>query len=344
MKLPYALRSGKNAKAPYFTRAALSLLVPSAWFRRRLDDALAAIATRPDAAEIEARAAYCCRLSPSPAQDGGPSAQLPPAAPRIRDQRLPWKGQVYFFDTREWLRWFPPGLRWCHVPGDVTQVPSAPAVVKSRPIASDLGPASANANSVLLNLNKVRHFNFPCDTVPDRDKRPAAVFRGKVRGKPLRERFFECNAGRPGLDIGDTASRPARPEWAACHLSISEQLHFRYVLSLEGNDVASNLKWIMSSRSIALAPRPRYETWFQEGLLVPGVHYAEIAPDGSNVAEVMARLEARPAERARIVAAANAWVARFRDSERERLVSLRVLDRYFRATTGWTGPWDQFGM
>ncbi len=333
--LPYWARSGKNPKALYFARAGLSMLVPRVFYRRRLEAVLASIASRPDAAEIEGRAAYCCRLDPA---DGAhPAAPLPPDAPQLRDQRLPWKGQVYYFDTREWLRWFPTWLRWLHLPGDITHVPDFPTIVKSRPVAADEGAASANANSVLLNLNKVRHFTFVRDARPDAEKIPCAVFRGKVRGKPLREAFFARNFGRAGLDLGDTSSRPARPEWATPKLSIDEQLKFRYILSLEGNDVASNLKWILSSGSIALMPRPKYETWFQEGLLRPWVHYAEIAPDGSDVAQVVARLEAHPEERARLRAAANAWTMRFRDPGREALVSLRVLDRYFRATGQRTG-------
>ena len=328
--LPYWARSGKNPKVVFFARAGFSLLVPRAFYRRRLEGALASIAERPDAGEIESRAAYYCRLEPPP--DGGAARSLPPDAPRLRDQRLPWKGQVYYFDTREWLRWFPTSLRWMHLPGDITHVPECPTIVKSRPVAPDAGPESANANSVLLNLNKVRHFTFVRDARPDSAKLPLAVFRGKVRGKPLREAFFRNNFGRAGMDLGDTSSRPACREWSTPKLSIPEQLAFRYVLSLEGNDVASNLKWILSSNSIALMPRPRYETWFQEGLLRPGVHYAEIAPDGSDVAQVVARLEAHPEERASIRAAANAWTARFRNPAREALVSLRVLDRYFRAT------------
>ena len=131
MNVPYALRSGKNAKFPYFLRNSLSLLVPRRVFLGRLDAALSSIQARADAAEIEARAAYCCRLDPRPASAGGPSAPLPDSAPRLREQRLPWKGQVYYFDTREWLRWFPPDLRWMHFPGDVTFVPESPSVVKT---------------------------------------------------------------------------------------------------------------------------------------------------------------------------------------------------------------------
>ncbi len=327
MRLPYFLRSGKNPKALYFARCLARGLVPPALCRARRDALLASIAERPDRDEIEARAAYCCRLDPA-----GAPAPLPAGAPRLRDQRMPWKGQVYYFDTREFLRFFPPELRWLHVPGDVTEVPPAPAIVKSRPIAEDRGGASGNAGAVLLNLNKVRHFVFVRDRLRFEDKLPRAVFRGKVKGKPKRIALFERHFGRPELDMGDTSSRAVRPEWAAPKLSLEDQLRFRYVLAIEGNDVASNLKWVLSSNSLAVMPRPEYETWFQEGLLLPGVHYVEIRPDYADLPEKLAWYDAHPAEAAAILDAAHAWVARFRDPGRERLVSLRVLDRYFRAT------------
>ena len=65
MRLPYFLRSGKNPKALYFARCLARGLVPPALCRRRRDALLSSIAERPDRDEIEARAAYCCRLAPS---------------------------------------------------------------------------------------------------------------------------------------------------------------------------------------------------------------------------------------------------------------------------------------
>jgi hypothetical protein len=79
-------------------------------------------------------------------------------------------------------------------------------------------------------------------------------------------------------------------------------------------------------------PRPQYETWFQEGLLVPDRHYIEIAPDYSDLEDKLRFYAARPDLCERIVRAGNEWVARFRDPARERLVSLLVLQRYFEAT------------
>ena len=57
-------------------------------------------------------------------------------------------------------------------------------------------------------------------------------------------------------------------------------------MSLEGIDVATNLKWIMSSNSLCFSPKLRYETWFMEGKLVPGVHFVEVRDDFDDLAEV----------------------------------------------------------
>ena len=50
-------------------------------------------------------------------------------------------------------------------------------------------------------------------------------------------------------------------------------LRYKYLISIEGNDVASNLKWLFASKCLILMPKPTCETWFCEGLLEPWVHY-----------------------------------------------------------------------
>ena len=56
----------------------------------------------------------------------------------------------------------------------------------------------------------------------------------------------------------------------------SNLLKYKYQISLEGNDVATNLKWLFASRSVVLMPKPTCETWFCEGLLEPWVHYVPL--------------------------------------------------------------------
>lgn len=62
-------------------------------------------------------------------------------------------------------------------------------------------------------------------------------------------------------------------------------MDYKFIMALEGNDVASNLKWVMSSNSIAVMPRPTCETWFMEGKLIPNYHYIEIKPDFTDLEE-----------------------------------------------------------
>ncbi|GIR91542.1 MAG: hypothetical protein CM15mP92_0060 [Halieaceae bacterium] len=67
--------------------------------------------------------------------------------------------------------------------------------------------------------------------------------------------------------------------------SLDTHLKHKFILCIEGNDVASNLKWVMSSNSVAVMPKPKYESWFMEGKLIPNYHYILIKDDYSDLEE-----------------------------------------------------------
>ena len=101
-------------------------------------------------------------------------------------------------------------------------------------------------------------------------------------------------------------------------------------MALEGNDVASNLKWVMSSNSLAVMTRPTCETWFMEGTLVAGYHYVEVKEDFSDLPEKLQYYIKHPEQAEDIIRHAHEYVRQFQDKERENLISLMVLDKYFR--------------
>jgi hypothetical protein len=103
-------------------------------------------------------------------------------------------------------------------------------------------------------------------------------------------------------------------------------------MALEGNDVASNLKWVMSSNSIAVMPRPTCETWFMEGKLIPNYHYIEIREDYADLVERITYYEAHPEEAKQIVQHAHEWCSQFQDKDREDMISVLVLQKYFKAS------------
>lgn len=143
------------------------------------------------------------------------------------------------------------------------------------------------------------------------------------------ERYF----GSACCDAGISNRHPSLPpEWTKPHISMYDHLRYRYILAIEGNDVATNLKWVMSTNSLAVMPRPTYETWFMEGTLIPGYHYVEIRPDYADLEERMHHYSTHPEEAEAIVAHAHAYIDQFRDRRRERLISLLVLKAYFERT------------
>jgi hypothetical protein len=62
---------------------------------------------------------------------------------------------------------------------------------------------------------------------------------------------------------------------------------FKVIISFEGNDVASGLKWMLQSESVVLMPPPTRTSWAMEELLEPWVHYIPMLPDGSNAEEMV---------------------------------------------------------
>lgn len=104
------------------------------------------------------------------------------ALPGTRLGALFWRDgkEFYYFDLMRLAKGFGPEMRLDRLFGDIAQVPDRPSLLKSRPIHGE------NTNSVLLPLNRLRHFNFPEDPVPFADKRPVALWRGRL-GSPDRQ-------------------------------------------------------------------------------------------------------------------------------------------------------------
>ena len=61
----------------------------------------------------------------------------------------------------------------------------------------------------------------------------------------------------------------------------------KVIISFEGNDVASGLKWSLLSQSVVLMPMPTRTSWAMEELLEPWVHYIPMNDDGSNAEEMV---------------------------------------------------------
>ena len=151
--------------------------------------------------------------------------------------------------------------------------------------------------------------------------------------KTSRKKFMEMYFHHPMCDLGDVSKNTTDPkEWQTEKKTIKEHLDYKFILALEGNDVASNLKWVMSSNSIAVIPQPTCETWFMEGTLIPNYHYIEIKPDFSDLESRLQYYIEHIDEAQEIIKHANEYVKQFKNRKRENLISLLVLEKYFKVT------------
>lgn len=322
--LHYLFHSGKNSKLAYYLRSLLREAVPAALLRRQLDKELDRCRDHYDQRYIEDRVEYYCKLAtPTPLGSG---------AKPLSEFHKKGNSSTYYYDSREIVRWFSPDLVWQYLFGDVRDIPAEPTVVKSRSILVD------NTNSVLLNLDKCRHFVFLKDSIPFEQKRDMAIYRGQVGTRENRRLFLKLFAGNERVDAANTLAKGGLfstnvdGNATVPRLSLYDHLQYRYIMALEGNDVASNLKWIMSSNSLAVTPPMTCETWYMEGRLQGGVHYVEIKDDFSDLEQAMDYYSSHPKAALDISKAANRYVDQFRDRRRERYIALLVMKRYFEMT------------
>lgn len=241
----------------------------------------------------------------------------------IHSLRHPKTPKTYYFDTYEHARHFERSLPLSYVFGDVVHVPEFPSIVKSRPVGEN------NQNSVLLNLDQARHFIWIKNDKDFLKKKDILIGRCAVY-QEHRYRFFEKYFGNPLCDLAQVNTKGGNTDWYQPKISLQAHLEAKFILSLEGNDVATNLKWIMSSNSIAVMPKPKYETWFMEGSLIGGEHYIEIKDDYSDLEEQLQYYIQNPDECLQILENAHKHCEQFYHATIEKFCSLKVLERYFK--------------
>ena len=305
----------KNNKVSYYTLNYLRQLLPLCYYFK-LDKKLSRF-NDFDKEYLKERVDYYNKLNEV--------KLLPPDSLQLSKFHLKGNNKTHFFDLFEFTRFFNKEFAISYVFGDVTKVPEYPSIVKSRPIAGN------NENSVLLKLDKIRHFLFVNDIHTFRRKKDMLVGRSKVN-QENRARFLEMYYDHPMCNVGSVDAKSKFPGFQRPRMTIEEHLHYKFILCLEGYDVASNLKWVMSSNSVAVMPKPKYETWFMEGKLIPNYHYIQIKDDYSDLEERLDYYISHPEEAEKIIENAHQYIKPFKNKKQEDMISLLVLQKYFKRT------------
>ena len=101
---------------------------------------------------------------------------------------------------------------------------------------------------------------------------------------------------------------------------------------IEGNDVASGLKWALLSQSVVLMPVPKHTSWCMEELLEPWKHYVPLDDFATNVEERMQWVVDHDEEAQRISEQATLWMEDLvfhpDAAQDDRLIQEEMLRRY----------------
>jgi len=194
-----------------------------------------------------------------------------------------------------------------------------PYVALSRPIKNK-GLVS------ILPFNNIKHWrpieNLKKYDIPYESKRNVIIWRGTNKGEQ-RRKLIEKYHNYPSheIDIKD------------CKFFIPELLQNKFILSIEGNDVASNLKWIMASNSLCIKPQSTKESWLMEGKLKPWVHYVPVKGDFSDLEEIYKWCIENPEICKGIIKNANDYISRFMNGDTEFKIIKRILKEYCNNTS-----------
>lgn len=180
-------------------------------------------------------------------------------------------------------------------PYDLTYGKKEATFVKSRPKINPL-------KSILLPLEEI-YLPFkviPCieKDIPFDKKQNKIVWRGTNSGVNINDTnrasrltlvFNYCKNSLCDIGFSDmryknnTFEHKNINDFIKKKLSIEEQLNSKFIVSVEGNDFATNLLWVLLSNSIPICPIHVIETWNMESLLEPWKHYVPVKNDFSDL-------------------------------------------------------------
>jgi hypothetical protein len=194
--------------------------------------------------------------------------------------------------------------------------------------------------SILFKLNEHRHFNLnDFKNVFENDinynkKKNRIVWRGATTGHNQRFSLINNYFNKYDfLDVGFSKLCQGKNNYNKFikkELSIKEQLDNKFIISIEGNDVASGLKWQLLSNSVVFMPKPKITSWFMEDKLISNYHYIEIKDDFSDLIDKYNWAIKNETKCIEIAKNSSDYTKKFLDFTSENNLKKEILDLYFK--------------
>jgi hypothetical protein len=210
-------------------------------------------------------------------------------------------------------------------------------ITKTRPINSK--------NNILMNLNINRHWDgiekVKNNDISWKNKDDKLIWRGTTTGKwsssigrkALVSKYY--NHPNQNIDVGlsfivQNVDYKEENKYVKNIIYIQEQLKSKYIISVEGNDVATNLKWILYSNSVVIMPKPTIESWIMESKLIPWYHYVPVKNDFTDLEEIYKWCINNSKKCEKIALNGKEYINQFLDEKNEEEITNELLKRYFK--------------
>lgn len=216
-----------------------------------------------------------------------------------------------------------------------------PALTKARQI-------NQKNNGILTKLNIPRHWSILDNPLPDiewRFKRPDPIWRGNhvcgYKKKPNRFDLVEKYAKKYNIrfwsgDISKYAIGQQKYYYDHSEFfveeitSIQEQLKYKYIIAMEGNDVSTGLKWMLNSNSVVIMPKPQIESWLMEGMLIPWEHYIPLNDKLDDLDKIIEWCRNNDEKCRQIAINGKEFISMFMNHNNEKLIFDTILQEYSR--------------
>ena len=251
--------------------------------------------------------------------------------------------RLYFYPPHS-----PKNLRLLMSFGDSESYKGMPYMVKAREVqGAKRAGKEASPDPILALLNTPRHYGaLQYSGYMDRAwhrKKDTVIWRGLSTGrkklvgnrKDIVAQYW--NQSRQDMDIGFTKLLPDkdgppvtkqdRAKAERPGMWIWQMLQYKYLLSIEGNDVATGLKWMLYSNSVVFMAPPTHVTFAMEDKLVPYYHYVPIKPDHSDIAEQLAWARQNDAECQKIAQQATEYMEALWMSQKAKRANAEIVKR-----------------
>lgn len=219
-----------------------------------------------------------------------------------------------------------------YVWGDVSYNHKLPVISKTRPIGNDyIILQKLDINRHWGYLNQVKH-----NDIKFNKKNNKIIWRGGTTGLRsnkgsryiLVSKYFDSNFA----DVGFSDVFNDKKQYIVYKknkIKLKEQLKYKFIISCEGNDVASGLKWQLYSNSVCLMTKPLIESWAMESKLEPFVHYVPLEYDYSDLKQKYNWCLKNLNKCEEISKNATKYIEQFLNYDNENKIQNNIMKKYF---------------